>query len=228
MNRWPETQTTLLQRMSDPRDDAAWLRFDELYRPVIYRYARARGLQHSDAESLVAEVMSRVFRAARRWAAASSGPNDGHRTRTRADANRPDERPQHFRAWLYRVAENSLLNLVTRQLARRGTGGTSHQLSMAGRPMPDELSREIWQTQHQQQLFMRAARAVQSQVDSEHWEVFWRTHVDGDSIPQTAERFARSTGSVYAIRSRILKRLRDQVNRMKRLDDASTPDGETA
>ena len=67
MNQWPNTEPTLVERLADPRDDAAWNRFDTLYRPVVYRYARTRGLQHSDAETLVAEVMSRVFRAAGRW-----------------------------------------------------------------------------------------------------------------------------------------------------------------
>jgi len=208
MNRWPETQSTLLQRMSDPRDDAAWIRFDELYRPVIYRYARSRGLQHADAESLVAEVMVRVFRAARRWAHSDTHP-----------AAPQQDRPRHFRGWLHRVAENSLLNLVTRQLARRGTGGTSHQLSINGRPTPDDESEQAWRREHRQQLFTAAARMVQAQCDPDQWIIFWKTHVDGQVIAEVANEFDRSIGSVYAIRSRMVRRLRECVDRLERLED---------
>lgn len=209
MNPWPDTEPTLVQRLADPSDDVAWNRFDSLYRPVVYRYARSRGLQHSDAETLVADVMSRVFRAASRW---SSQQNDSQ-----------GERPTRFRAWLHRIAENALLNLVTRQLSRRGTGGTSHQLSMAGRAIPDEASRLQWLQQHRQHLFVIAAGQVQAQVDKEHWSIFWQTHVDGMSIEQAAVQSGRTIGSVYAIRSRMVRRLREVVSCLQRLDEAAVP-----
>ena len=204
MNRWPDTESKLVLRLADAGDDAAWNQFDTLYRPVIYRYARSRGLQHSDAESLVADVMSRVFRAASRW---SGQPGDDD-----------DARPQRFRAWLRRIADNALLNLVTRQLSRRGTGGTSAQVSLAQRVRPDQASKLEWDRQHQQHLFLSAASRVQSEVDDEHWRIFWQTHVDGVSIQHAARQSGRSIGSVYAIRSRIVRRLRDAVERIERLD----------
>ena len=204
MNSWPDTEPTLVRRLSDARDDEAWQRFDALYRPVVYRYARSRGLQHSDAEALVSEVMHRVFRAAARW---SSGAGV-------AGSETGSERPNQFRAWLRRVAENALLNLVTRQLSRRGTGGTSHQLSLAGRPLPDDDSRLQWEQQHRQHLFLTAAGKVKAEVDEDHWRLFWQTHVDGLPIDQAA------------IRCRILRRLRDAVAKLEQLDEW-LPRGET-
>ena len=211
MNSWPETESELLRRITDPVDDAAWNRFDALYRPVVYRYARLKGLQHSDAEILVGEVMARVFRAARRWSDSSPGENANDAVR-----------PQHFRAWLRRVADNALLNLVTRQLARRGTGGTSHQLNLSNRPLPDDAAKQNWQHEHQRQLFAAAARIVQRQVDEEHLTVFWSTHVDGQAVADVAERTRRSVGSVYAIRRRIVRRLRQTVQRLESFRDADT------
>ncbi|QEF97038.1 RNA polymerase sigma factor RpoE [Stieleria maiorica] len=212
MSPWPDTESKLVQRLADPRDDAAWNRFDALYRPVIYRYARGRGLQHSDAETLVAEVMSRVFRAAKRWSGdPDSDPQDSG----------PESRPLRFRAWLRRIAENVLLNLVTRQLSKRGTGGTSAQISLSQRAIADDVSRRQWNHQHQQHLFVTAAGQVQSQVDAEHWKLFWQTHVDGLAIEQAARQSGRSVGSVYAIRSRIVRRLRDTVTRIERLEESN-------
>ncbi|MEM6469114.1 MAG: sigma-70 family RNA polymerase sigma factor [Planctomycetota bacterium] len=213
MSSWPDTEPTLVHRLGDRSDEAAWARFDELYRPVIYRFARSEGLQHSDAEALVAEVMSRVFRAAGRWASGA----DGER-RIQADA-----RPTRFRAWLCRVARNALLNLVTRQLKQRGTGGTSHQLSMVGRPHPNDFARERWEAEHRQHVFRLAALRVQAGVDDLHWQVFWQSHIEGMSIPDVAAQFDQSIGSVYAIRSRLLKRLRSAVEQISSLEeDAET------
>jgi RNA polymerase sigma-70 factor (ECF subfamily) len=206
MNQWPNIESALVERLCHPRDDAAWNRFDALYRPVVYRYARARGLQHSDAETLVAEVMSRVFRAAGRWS--NDSPQDG------------SSRPLRFTGWLRRVAENALLNLVTRQLSRRGTGGTSHQLSLAGRSVPDDASRIEWERQHRQHLFVTAAGVVQSRVDAEHWKIFWQTHVDGVPIDQAAKQSGRSIGAVYAIRSRIVRQLREAVTCVRQLEES--------
>ncbi len=210
MNSWPDTESTLVRRLSDPRDDVAWNRFDVLYGPIVYRYARLRGLQHSDAETLVGEVMSRVFRAARRWSDDSAALD--------AQSVQGAARPERFRAWLSRVAENALLNLVTRQLSRRGTGGTSHQLFLSGRVVPDQASRDAWERQHREQLFMAAASVVQRQVDADHWSVFWKTHVEGVEIDRVADETGRTIGSVYAIRSRIVRRLRQTVQRVGRLE----------
>lgn len=200
MPQWPDTEATLVRRLADRDDDAAWNRFDLLYRPVIYRYARSSGLQHSDAETIVAEVMTRVFRAAQRWAS----PSDS-------------QRPDHFRAWLQRVSKNALLNLVTRQLQRRGTGGTSHQLNLAGRPEPDDAARSRWEHQHRQHVFRIAAREVQATVDEDHWAIFWQTHVEGRPANEAAKEFGHSIGSVYAIRSRLVKRLRIAVDAIESL-----------
>ncbi|MEO1526223.1 MAG: sigma-70 family RNA polymerase sigma factor [Planctomycetota bacterium] len=206
MNSWPETRSTLLRLVRDPQDQAAWERFDAHYRPVIYRFARARGLQHSDADTIVSEVMARVFRAAKRW----SGPD--------AQAS---EQPQRFRAWLHRVARNALLNQVTRQIARRGTGGTSHQLALADRAIVDDAMQRLWEGEHQRQLFSAAALHVQAEVDPQHWIIFWQTHVEDVSVDEAANRHSRSVGSVYAIRSRILRRLRETVTRMESLQEVS-------
>ena len=202
---WPDTESSLLGRLGDRSDDEAWIRFDQLYRPVIYRHAIARGLQHSDAELVVSDVMSRVFRAASRW---SGGEDDSD-----------SSKPRRFRSWLHRVAENSLLNLVTRELARRGTGGTSHQMALSGRPRADSDDRMIWEQQQTQQLFQLAAGHVQASVEAKQWEIFWQTHIDGIPIAEVARQSGRSVGAIYALRSRVLRQLRAVVQQLRELDD---------
>ena len=56
------TCTTLIHRVRDPGDSLAWGEFHELYSDLIYRYARSRGLNDTDAVDLVADCMEQLSR----------------------------------------------------------------------------------------------------------------------------------------------------------------------
>jgi RNA polymerase sigma-70 factor (ECF subfamily) len=60
----PPTRASLLVRLRDPQDGAAWREFVDLYVPVIYAYARRQGLQDADAVDLSQGVLSAVAGAA--------------------------------------------------------------------------------------------------------------------------------------------------------------------
>ena len=51
----PNTRESLLIRVRDLRDRDAWNQFVQIYRPAVYRLARARGLQDADAQDLCNE-----------------------------------------------------------------------------------------------------------------------------------------------------------------------------
>src|SRR5215831_19516115 len=62
----PLTRVTLLARIKDGRDTDAWREFVQLYGPVVYRFARNRGLQDADAADLMQDVLRSVARNAHR------------------------------------------------------------------------------------------------------------------------------------------------------------------
>lgn len=49
----PDTKTSLILRLRDRNDTAAWEEFAALYEPVVYRVARCQGLQDADARETV-------------------------------------------------------------------------------------------------------------------------------------------------------------------------------
>ena len=53
----PVTRITLLNRIKDGADAVAWREFMALYGPVVYGFARRRGLQDADAADLMQEVL---------------------------------------------------------------------------------------------------------------------------------------------------------------------------
>src|SRR5438067_965587 len=104
----PTTRRSLLLRLRDPQDEAAWAEFVGLYEPLVYRLARRKGLQDSDAEDLCQEVFRAVAAAIERWD--------------------PDPAKGRFRAWLFRIARNlSLKSLAGKERRSCGTGRTTVQ-----------------------------------------------------------------------------------------------------
>ncbi len=140
MSHVPDTRVSLILRLRDRDDVAAWHRFTMLYEPVIYRMARRRGWQHEDARDLVQDVLMAVARAVGSWD--PSGPG-------------------RFRSWLFRVLRNRLVD----QLRRRphlpiGQGGSSMAFRMQQQADPQaDLSAEI-EREYRRQLFWRAAQQV--------------------------------------------------------------------
>ena len=61
-----ETRVSLILRLQDAEDVAAWEEFVELYTPVVHRAATARGLQEADADNIVQEVLLAVARSVER------------------------------------------------------------------------------------------------------------------------------------------------------------------
>src|SRR5205807_1606188 len=61
------TRASLLARLRDPKDRAAWQQFVELYGSLVYGFVRRRGLQDADAADLTQEVFLAVAQAAGRW-----------------------------------------------------------------------------------------------------------------------------------------------------------------
>src|SRR5690242_6646995 len=56
----PATRPSLLVRLREPRDADAWREFVDLYGPLLYGYARKRGLQDADAADLSQDVLVAV------------------------------------------------------------------------------------------------------------------------------------------------------------------------
>jgi RNA polymerase sigma-70 factor (ECF subfamily) len=190
MNVSPETRASLLIRLKDRADDVAWSEFTEIYQPVIHRLARRKGLQHADADDLVQQVLSAVARVINSW------ESDPHRAR--------------FRTWLSRVAMNAILNALSRRTADRGTGDSQFQSLLDARPAEGPDS-ELVRLEHRREVFRWAARQIQAEFQPAIWDAFWLTAVEGRDVEELAGALNRTAGSIYAARSRVMRRLREKI-----------------
>jgi RNA polymerase sigma-70 factor (ECF subfamily) len=193
MTEFPETRSTLLVGLKSPEDREAWDDFVATYRPVIYRMARRRGLQDADAEDLAQDALIRVASAIERYESQSEVP---------------------FRHWLRRVATNAIVSALQRQPQDGGAGGTTAQDRLVH--MPDDASALTAElaTECQRELLLRAAAIVRQEVHPDTWQAFELTAIHGLSCEDAARSINKSVGTVYAARSRIIKRLQMQLKRM--------------
>jgi RNA polymerase sigma-70 factor (ECF subfamily) len=63
--------------------------------------------------------------------------------------------------------------------------------------------------------YLRAAAIVKVDVSPATWAAFEQTVIQGQSCEEAAESLGKSLGTIYAARSRILKRLQIEVQRLE-------------
>ena len=192
MDQVPETRDSLLLRLADAADHEAWCQFIAIYRPLIYRVARQRGLQDADAQDLVQQVLLSVARAIDQWQA--------------------DPKRARFRTWLHTVARNAIVDHLRAARIDAATGGTTAQLRLedAADGQADESEQGL-EREYQRELFRWAAREVRGDFEETTWLAFWLTAVEGASIPAVADQLGKTLGAVYIARSRVMQRLRDKI-----------------
>ena len=191
----PLTRATLLIRLKDSRDTGAWGEFVDLYGPVVYGFARKRGLQDSDAADMVQEVLRSVAR--------------------NADKMEYDPKKGTFRGWLYTVTRNKIYNFLSSQKRRpRGVGDVSSQERLEAYADPTNQSEADWELEYQRRLSGKAMDRVKHEFQPATWQAFWGTAVEGRQALEVGQTLKMSPGAVYVAKSRVLARLRDEVQKL--------------
>lgn len=193
MTEFPDTQSLLLTNIQSLENREAWSEFVQIYRPVIYRMARRRGMQDADAQDVSQEVLVRISKFIDRWE-----PQAGIR----------------FRHWLRKVASNAIVTALTKVKPIGTVDGSVADHILADTPeissAQSELDNECFR-----ERYLRAATIVRVDVSPVTWAAFEQTVVQGRSCEEAAESLGRSLGTIYAARSRILKRLQVEVQRLE-------------
>ncbi len=200
MPRVPDTKASLILRLPSADDAEAWREFVSIYEPFVYRFARRGGLQDADARELVQNVLLSVARAVGRW--------------------RPDHQRGRFRTWLFRIARNQLLDLLAKQKRSAVSRGGSGLFDVFEQLTATSDSTELHlRLEHRQELFRWAADRVKKSVKEATWQAFWMTAVEDKSAETAASELGLTTGAIYIARSRVLARLRDEIQKWED-DDA--------
>lgn len=185
-----ETRRSLILRLANRDDHEAWSQFNSVYRQFVYLLAMKRGLQPADGDEVVQAVFTNVS------AALQKRPHDWEKAK--------------FRTWLYRITFNAIANFRRSIRPDQGTGGSTATLQFESIPQC-EFDPLEYDEAFEKSVFEWAAKSIQQEFQTSTWEAFWLTAVSGLTCETTANRLGLKVGSVYAARSRVIRRLREKV-----------------
>jgi RNA polymerase sigma-70 factor, ECF subfamily len=182
------TSYTLLQRVR-LHDPEAWRRLVHLYGPTIFRWAKRASLQPNDA----ADVTQEVFRA----------------VAANIDRFRRSQPSDSFRGWLRTITANKVRDLY-RNRPNYAVGTIEVEEFLARLPADDGEAAQAGRATIE--LAHRALELIQAEFEPRTWQAFLRTTVDGRTVAETAAEFGMTVAAVYKAKSRILIRLRHELD----------------
>lgn len=181
------TRTTLLARVKDRSDAAAWDEFHRLYAPLLYRYARGRGLSREDAEDVRDACLEIVARKI----------GDFEYDRERGG----------FKNWLYRIASGKVIDLLRKRREKVADSQDIRGL-VDPAPAPDELWDQQWRYEH----LKYCVQAVRGSVSERNYQAFSMLLFDEVSVEEVCARLGMNANQVYKAKSRVLRRMREHLS----------------
>jgi len=180
----PSTRISLLQRVRDPSDQAAWREFDALYRPLLMRFARARGLADPDAEEVVQQCMAALATYMHRFT---------------YDATRG-----RFKGWLCTVVNNRIRNQRRdrKEFTDLPDGIRKEQ---TGEPTPEEVFEQVWMQEHLQ----AAMRQLETLSTPRDFGAYRRYVIEEAEVDTVCREFEISPNQLYKIKWKLTQELRE-------------------
>jgi RNA polymerase sigma factor (sigma-70 family) len=195
----PLTRASLLVQLRDGANQAAWQEFMRVYGPLVYGFARKRGLQDADAADLMQDVLRSVSTAI------------GRLDYDRAQGT--------FRGWLLTITRNKIFNFLSARSARpqaAGDGPGSHVLDNVA---DDNDGAELWELEYQRRVAALAMERIRSEFQDNTWQAFVSTAVDGKPAADVARQIGMTPGAIYVAKSRVLARLKEEVETLRRQEE---------
>ncbi len=165
------------------------------------RVAIRYGMQSADAADLAQEVLIRVSQNIHRF------------DHDRAHAK--------FRTWLGTLIRSVLVDRFRATPRDIASGLPEVQAELESLPGQDSAQwHRVIDTEARNEVFRWAAKRIQKEYAASSWDAFWKTCVENQPVQQVADDLGRSIGAIYTSRSRIMKRLRAEV---QKFDESAEP-----
>lgn len=186
----PSTSPSLLVRARTGETEA-WNRIVEIYGPITCEQCRRKGIPDEDASDVTQEV----------FIAISKGLAEFRR-------DRPND---SFLKWIRTITSRRIADWYrTQEHAVTGGGGTSAQLELADQAEPADDT--DWEpAEWKRRAVTRALHLMKTDFRENTWKAFWLSEVDGLSTNQVCERLDLKPGAVRQARSKVRKRLVEEL-----------------
>lgn len=180
-----DTSPSLLERLRRTDDQQAWSRFVYLYTPLLQGWLARLGAGGDEIADVIQDVFVVLVR--------------------RLPEFRYDSRLS-FRAWLRSVAVSRWRDRQRLRVARPVDDAAPVMADLA----VDEAD-SLDAADYNAYLTGRALRLIQTDFPGPTWQAFWGVVVDGRPAAEVAAGLGVSVNAVYLAKSRVLRRLREEL-----------------
>jgi RNA polymerase sigma factor (sigma-70 family) len=180
------TRVSLLLRIRDHRDSVAWAEFDAIYRPLLHRFARARGLDTDQAEDVVQHCMAAISK---------------HITSFEYDPKRG-----RFKSWLSVLVTNRVRNLA------RGKHEQQADTRELRRPQdredrPDEVFDKLWMQAHLRYCLQQVA----CEFSQRDFQAYIHYVIEEQSSEAVCQALKITPNQLYKLKQRITEKLGEHM-----------------
>lgn len=180
------TRVTLIQKVRDPRDSKAWEEFYALYGPLVYGYARKKGLSRDDAEDIRGQIMSAVVQ--------------------QIASFEYDKAKGGFKNWLRRMTHNKIVD----QLRKRREKQEDSQI-MGALPDKEPLPDEEWERQWKNAHLRHCVEQIRPTVSEQNYRAFHLLVLEECPVEEVCRTLNINTNQAYKAKSRLLALIRDRL-----------------
>lgn len=174
------TRPSLLIRIRDRQDADSWAEFFDLYSPLLYAYARDRGLNHEDAEDIRASCYETIVK--------------------RIGEFEYEQQKTGFRAWLRTMVNRRVVDLFRKKQIPNAESSDLRNVEDNDESI-DQLWEKNWRLHHLRYCVSLVGKRVQNST----FEAFKLLTEQGLEPTEVSQRMQMNVDQVYKIKSRMLK-----------------------
>jgi RNA polymerase sigma-70 factor (ECF subfamily) len=181
------TPSSLLVRLRGADADADWERFVALYTPLLYSWTRRMNIPAADAADLLQDLFTCLLQ--------------------QLPAFTYDPR-RSFRAWMRTLLVNRWRTWLRRRAAGKIAPGGHGRLDEV--PAHDDVP-EFEEEEYRRHVVVRALQLMRAEFQEATWKACWEYVVNDRPPEEIAREMGLSVNTVYLSKSRVLRRLREEL-----------------
>jgi RNA polymerase sigma-70 factor (ECF subfamily) len=186
-----ETSVSLLGRLAGAPTDDDWRRLHDLYRPLLGAWMARAGVPASAVEDLAQDVLLVVFREVAGFEWRGNGA---------------------FRSWLRTILANRMRDYFRGQKYQPiATGDSDFLRRLDELQSPESALSKLWDREHDEHVVAALMQGVRGDFAPATWQAFRRHVLEGEPAAHIALEMGLSLNSVLLAKSRVLKRLRQEL-----------------
>ena len=195
------TRKSLLSRLKDSGDNTSWQEFFDLYSGLIYSVCIKSGLTNAEADDALQETVIAVSKNISKFKYDPSGS---------------------FKAWLLQATRWQIINQFRKRLpvsTKPGHNGDESARTGTIERIPGSTGYALdakWDSDWREHLQEIALERIRAKVNAKHYQVFDAHVIKGWPVKKVTEILGTTEASIFQIKSRIMKLLREEISKLER------------